>query len=781
MVRMISRPRPRTSALVVALALLLCAVGNAEAAAASALAAHGYAVLPEPQQVALRDEDFSFGPEWHLDWSAGIRADDVAIESLQEGLKMRFGVSLQRQSGKSGHGKVVWLSIEAGAVAVGKAADRDKDELARQAYRINLAAESIRITANAPPGLFYGVETLVQLIKPRSGELWLPAGQIVDWPDLQLRQIFWDDARHLDHLDEIKRAIRQAAFFKVNGFVLKPDAHFQYKNIATIVNPYALSPADLQELTDFALRFHTQLIPYLDGPGHVEFILKYPEYEKLRAFPESNYEMCVTNPDTYKLYFGMFDELLAANKGGKYFLLSTDEPYYVGLAKNAQCNEVDRARELGSVGRLLAEFITRTANYLHERGRKVIFWGEYPLKPGDIASLPSHLVNGEVYGPEFDPVFRAHGIRQTIYTSTSGEEYFFPEYYLLPAVDRLHQERPQALPKVTAVLDQIAHTSARQQSDLMGVFIAAWADQGIHPETFWLGFATGAAAGWNPEAADPAASIAAFYELFYGPGATRMGRVYQLMSTQARFWEDSWEWAASAARKPIFGNSDAIWNPPRPAHDQTLQLPPVPTPDLLKPGWDWNQANARRLELAAKFLAQNDELLDLLHANLASVRFNRHNLEVFLSVARLYRQNLEMLLALGNINEELKSAQAAAGKGDSGAATAAIDRALDLAEEVRRERSAVLEDATRTWYKTWFPRVEEANGRRFLHVLNDVQDYFASRTVDMSYLVYRELLYPLGDWAEHVRAARNKYAKAHGLPAREARLEWKGTTPSAQR
>ena len=171
----------------------------------------------------------------------------------------------------------------------------------------------------------------------------------------------------------------------------------------------------------------------MDGPAHVAFILKHPQYAKLRAFPESNYEFCVTNPDTYKLLFGMYEDLLEANKGVKYFHLSTDEPYYVGLASNGQCQEVARAQELGSVGKLLAEFVTKTANYLHDRGRTVIFWGEYPLTPEDIPSLPKHLVDGEVYGPDFDPVFRKHGIRQMIYTATQGVESLFPDYYILPS------------------------------------------------------------------------------------------------------------------------------------------------------------------------------------------------------------------------------------------------------------------------------------------------------------------------------------------------------------
>ena len=78
----------------------------------------------------------------------------------------------------------------------------------------------------------------------------LPEGEIVDWPDLRLRQIYWDDAHHLDRLDALKQAIRQAAFFKINGFAIKLEGHFQYKSAPALVEPQALSAAKLQELTD---------------------------------------------------------------------------------------------------------------------------------------------------------------------------------------------------------------------------------------------------------------------------------------------------------------------------------------------------------------------------------------------------------------------------------------------------------------------------------------------------------------------------------------------------
>jgi hypothetical protein len=267
-----------------------------------------------------------------------------------------------------------------------------------------------------------------------------------------------------------------------------------------------------------------------------------------------------------------------------------------------------------------------------------------------------------------------------------------------------------------------------------------------------------------------------FYQLFYGSGANNMGRLYQLMSEQAQFWEDSWETGPSSARSPIWGNSYGIFNPPRPAHDQYLPLLPVPAPELLHLGYNWSFENQKRLELAGKFLAQNDELIDLLQTNIAHVQLNRYNLEVYLSIAGLYRQNLIMLQDLGRISDALKAAEMAAGRAEAEHAVSSLDRAINIAENIRQHRNQVLQNATATWYETWFPRVAEANGRGYLNQVDDVKDHQPIRTVDMSYLVYRELLYPLGDWATKLIAARNEYASAHKLPVRNYSFAWKDTS-----
>jgi hexosaminidase len=736
----------------------------------SPLYLRGYTVIPEPQQVEIKGADFALDNGWRVERGGGVPESDSAAARLKEQLDERFGLTL------TGRGGVVELAIQPGSVAIGRAADPDKAAISGQAYHLDLAPSRIRITANAPAGLFYGVETLVQLIKPEGGKLWLPEAEIVDWPDAGLREVFWDEQEHLDHFDVLKQAIRRAAFFKVNALSLRLNGHFDYATAPALVDPYALSPAQLQELTDYAVRYHVEVIPYLDGPAHVNFILEHDEYKNLREFPEMSFEMCSTNPETYKLLEGMFQDLMDANKGGKYFHLSTDEAWFIGKAGNAQCHENERAKELGSPSKLWVEFTKKTSSYLQEHGRRVIFWGEDPLQAEDIPLLPAGLINGEIYSPAYNKAFRVRGISQMIYTNSQPDDPLFPFYFVLSPNEQVHPRAVQE--RATTVFNEISYTSARQETTISGAGIYAWGDLGPHPETYWLGYAVGASAAWHPGAPDAHELAHRFYRLFYGQGARGMGRVYQLMSTQAQFWASSWDSEPSGALPLIFGYSYGIG--PFTPHIATLPLPPVPRGDFLRLGNNWAQDNARRLELAWKFLGENDELENLLYANLHSVEFNRYNLEVYLSIAKLYRQNLLMLQGLGEIAGELENAQKAAAGLHYGDAASALDQALDRAGRIRDERNQALADVTAAWYKTWFPRVRDANGR---HVARDPQSFVDMGTSDaarrrqegMAYLIEREFALPLGEWAAQVRDVRNRYAAAHNLSRREGKFDWQDT------
>jgi hexosaminidase len=162
----------------------------------------------------------------------------------------------------------------------------------------------------------------------------------------------------------------------------------------------------------------------------------------------------------------------------------------------------------------------------------------------------------------------------------------------------------------------------------------------------------------------------------------------------------------------------------------------------------------------------------LLAANLEKAEFNRYNLEVLQSIAKICRQNLEFLQALGRIDKLFFWAQSAARGGDAKKALGAMDEALELAREIHRERNRVFQDAVQVWYATWYPRVTEANGRKFVHDLDDVKDHVPDRTVDMSFLVYRQLRLDFGQWFGHVQTSRNSFAENNGLPKQQAECDW---------
>jgi hexosaminidase len=285
-------------------------------------------LLPLPQQLEFTEKNFTVGKNWKITAEPALSKSQTVL-SLQEGLK-QAGLSLPITA--TGSASVIRLVIEKGSVNIGATVDTNRTALAGQAYRLSLKPKLITITANAPQGLYYGVQTLLQLFRAQAPKMQFPEGEITDWPNVEVRMIYWDDAHHVEKMSALKRIIRQASTYKINAFAIKLEGHFNYQSAPAVVEPYALSAAEYQELTDYAKAHYIDLVPFLDAPAHVSFILKHPEYRNLRLIDDINYQFSVTNPESFKLLDNMFSELINASKGSKYILLSNDEAYYTGKA-----------------------------------------------------------------------------------------------------------------------------------------------------------------------------------------------------------------------------------------------------------------------------------------------------------------------------------------------------------------------------------------------------------------------------------------------------------------
>ena len=163
--------------------------------------------------------------------------------------------------------------------------------------------------------------------------------------------------------------------------------------------------------------------------------------------------------------------------------------------------------------------------------------------------------------------------------------------------------------------------------------------------------------------------------------------------------------------------------------------------------------------------------MNLLSKNLLTVDFQHYNLQVFRTISQLCRQNLTMLLNLQKINHFIELAADSVTATPS-MAVSLIDQALNELKNIRTQRNEVLQSVTTVWYQHWFPRVQEANGRIFLDLVDDVKDHGPARTIDMSYLIYRELKLPMGKWAKEVLDARNQFAGRNNLPVRNETFDW---------
>ena len=717
-------------------------------------------LIPVVKKSSFSGNLLSFKDDWaiksNIEGSPG-----PALNSLVEGIQSLGKIHITDHASQE-----IEFVLRSGIVEVEPGIDTNHASIAGQAYKLTFQKGRISISANTPQGLYYGVQTLLQILKQQQGDLVLPEGEIRDWPDLSLRIIYWDDAHHLEKMQALKRIILQASQYKINAFAIKLEGHFEFKSAPDMVEPNALSAREYQELSDYAGSHYVELIPYLDAPAHVSFILKHPQYAHLRLFPDNNYEFDMTNPGTITLLKSMFSELLQASQGGKYVLLSTDEAYYSGKGGN----EKKAAASCGSNGKLLARFVHDLADTLVKQGREVIFWGEFPLTPPDIPALPPYLINGEYN--EMSHEFRKHGIRQLIYTSTQGVEPVFPNYYPFQSANNSKADGgDRSNNRVQSMFTEIQRVVNDKQAGPMGLIIAGWADAGLNPETFWLGYITGTAMGWNLAGASPTALSRRFYESFYGP-SHKMEGIYQLLSRQAEFFDLSWDWVPSDLRKPILGNSEGIFPKPQKAEDQTIPILSVPDGTNLSIRNDWDSLLGKRRDSVIQFSRENDTLMQWLQLNLPSDQQN-YNLKVLETVALLCKQNLNMLIDLSKANGYLKKAARSASANAPAQAIGNIDSALSVIYRIKMQRDSALAHISQVWYKEWFPLVKEANGRRFLQAVDDIKDHQPVRTIDLSYLIYRQLNYPLGEWTDAVTKNRNKYAQAHGLPPKNLSIHWK--------
>ncbi len=696
----------------------------------------GYTVLPEPQKVEVNGGDFTFGSDWGLELSSGVTEQHIAVKTLLERLKVDSGINLSiSKSGYNLNKKAIQLEIRPGCAALGK-----KDELARQGYILELKPDKILISGNDNPGLLYGVQTLLQLLSSKK-ENTLPVCKIEDWPDLELRIIHWCEKHHQNRIKTLKDYIDRAVEYKINGIGWQLEDRFAYERHPVIGIPGAFTKKQVREIDKYARERYIELIPLVDCPAHMAYVLKHPEFAHLREFVNNNYQMCPYNEKAWDLIYDMFDEIMEAFSS-KYFHVSTDEAYYLG--DGVECGCVEKKKEIGKSG-IFVEFVNRAVKYLEDRGKEVMCWGESPLRYSDIPKLPNTLIDAVVNDRSKSGIReleaeRDHGIRVVIYVSIHGGG-LFTDYFQ----------------RVKSVNESISFGRVRKINDVLGTFVAGWDDSGPHDEVFWLGWVGATSYAWHGGVPEPDILSSKFMKLFYGPEATDMKEIYTLLNESMGY--PRWGRRSLASVKPGLGNSYGIYEIPRPRGIGHIELPNLPDTETLFNHPFWKDLYRENLEILDKKKEENAHLIELLNDNLNKAQKNRYNLEVMLSLAKMRRHNINLFETLAVIEDTLSSA--AKNYLDYDNAVSCLEAAIKLAEDICNERERYYQQLKKVWEVSRYPKGRIVDGRKFVHILDDIKNHSADVTPDLSYIILSERNLNIERWIYDLKGILQTFVLRH--------------------
>ena len=152
----------------------------------------GLKLEPQPKEVQLRDGGFRLGPRTKIFVQLGHQAEDrIAAETLAEEVEDQSGLKLDilgmKPEGKAGDGSIVLARLEDYRVRhfLARNGLKADSSVGPDGYLLFSDKDHLIVAANTGQGLFYGVQTLRQLLQPAGNGLMCPAVGIRDWPTLQ--------------------------------------------------------------------------------------------------------------------------------------------------------------------------------------------------------------------------------------------------------------------------------------------------------------------------------------------------------------------------------------------------------------------------------------------------------------------------------------------------------------------------------------------------------------------------------------------------------------------
>ena len=371
-------------------------------------------LIPNPTKIIKNEGCFSITPELKIYLnSRDEQSQNVADYFVKKiNTPTGFNFKVEKVSASDLQKNVILLSTN----------EKDKN-LGDEGYTLTVDTNFVIISANKPAGLFYGVQTLRQLLpveieskKLVTGVQWVvPCVEIIDVPRFKWRGAHLDVCRHFFLNDFVKKYIDILAMYKMNVFhwhltedqgwrieikkypklteigawrVDRNDIHWNEREAqqpgekATYGGFY--TKEDVKEIVDYAKSRFITVVPEIEMPGHaVAALAAYPEYSCFGGpftvvtggyWPIKDI-YCAGKEGTFEFLENILDEVIPLFPG-EFFHIGGDEAFKENWEKCPDCQRRIKEEGLKDEHELQSYFIKKIEKFLNSKGKRLIGWDE---------------------------------------------------------------------------------------------------------------------------------------------------------------------------------------------------------------------------------------------------------------------------------------------------------------------------------------------------------------------------------------------------------------------
>jgi len=685
---------------------------------ASELSERGLHLIPYPQQVKVGGPDFTFKNELTIVLDRNhSESDYFAAQELIRDLKNEWNIMTK-------------IGVKANNPCIILTRHCTLKSLKEQGYQITAKKGELQIMANGEEGLFYGTQTLLQLIQKDSNGYKIPGLTITDWPGIMNRAIHYDTKHHQDKASYVKSFIKDLSRYKVNMLVWEWEDKLAYPSHPEIGAPGAFTLSEMQEFTRYAKQYHIQIVPLVQGLGHVSFILKWPQYKHLREIESSNWEFCPLKDGSYELLFDLWKDAMDATPGSEYIHIGSDETFELAACENCKA----KSEEIGKSG-LYQLFVNKAAEYLKPKGRKVMVW-EPPMgwtmgeSPAIGISPVKDLVFTESYNyetPDFSYAKEARSMGFEVFA-------YDPNPGVVPMMVPYAFEKSEEGEILEGSLEKSYKflSLATRSGAFNGMISTSWDDSGLHNQAWMMHFINAAAYSWNGDNPSFDEFRESYYSSYYGKQQINMNELFTLLNEGVYYYAESME--------------RNVWHY---GEIGQTHLPDLPRGDAIEYDPFWNTQFKEKVIKSEEMLAKMNKVLQIVDDNKKAGVKHAYDFEIFRTSAELIKHTCLTYLDLSKLEYTIREAHINRFV-DYNASLDNLLKAQKIVENTIRRREIVFNDLVYIYEETRLPKGLSTDDKSFFFQ-QDRARHFANRRPDMTYLIYDEQLLDMEGYLEKLK------------------------------